>query len=145
MKKLALLVAVLGIAALAPAPIREAPPPGTPILPHHTDEQLTEEQKNQKVQGEVGSVPQVTDRPEVTSESAAPDAAKTLQQAESTQVAEATLKKAGKELEEKSGGLPVVFWAVLFAALGFGGVYGVRYWVAKNIPLPGDSKHRVTW
>ena len=145
MRKLGVLFAVLGIAALSPAPIREAPPPGTPVLPHHSEQQLVEEQKDQGVRKEVGQVEQVTDRPEVTSQTTAPDANKALQQAAASQKAEETVRKAGKELQEQSTGMPILFWAILFGALGFGSVYALRYWMAKNVPLPGDAKNRVSW
>ena len=146
MRKLGVLFAILSIAALSPAPIREAPPPGTKVLPKQSQAQLVEEQRHQQVQKEVGMVPQVTDRPEAQSQNSAPDAAKTLQQAEAaSQKGEEVVRKASKELEHQSGGMPMIFWGILFIALGFGSVYAFRYWMAKNVPMPGDTKHRVTW
>lgn len=36
-------------------------------------------------------------------------------------------------------------WGLLFLALGFGAVMGIRHWVASSIPEPNASPNRVEW
>ena len=144
MRRLAVLCMLFTLAALSPAPIRENPKPGTEPLPEHSRQQLVEEQRNQQKRHEVGSF-QSEEKPEMTGNSAAPDAAATMQAAAAQQQAAETVKKASTNAAPESGGLPMIFWAILLAAIGFGSVYAFRYWVAKTVPLPGNAKKPVSW
>lgn len=144
MRKLGVLLAIMGIAALSPAPIKMENPADEKVLPEHSQEQLLEEQKLQKVHKEVGAVEHHAKSTE-TGESS-PDAANTLEAAQSTVLGAEAVRKAGQNLERRSEGMPVIFWGILLAVLGFGSVYALRYWMAKHVPLPGDArKHGVTW
>jgi hypothetical protein len=144
MRKLGLLVAFLTLAALSPAPIKLQPGADVKILPEQSQEQLEREQSSPTVHPEVGTVDR-RKKEAVESQGASVGAAETLQAAGSVQAKE-TLRKASERLDSKSNPWATVLWGILIAVLGFASVYAFRYWMAKTVPLPGDSRsRRVSW
>ncbi len=120
------------LTAGSPAPINDRPPDFKPT-PERTEQQLMEEQKLQRAQGEVGGVEVDTEPNRVESDYQDPNAASVV--GETGQSAEEVLIENAKPLQEKhdSPGKKA-FWGFLFLLMGLGLALGLRSWAAKNAP-----------
>lgn len=131
-KLLVILGVFFALTAGSPAPINDRPPDFKPT-PERTEQQLMEEQKLQKAQGEVGGVEVDTEPTRVESDYQDPEAASVV--GDTGQSAEEVLVQNSKPLQEKhESPAKKAFWGILFLLIGLGLALGLRSWAAKNAP-----------
>lgn len=152
MRKILLSLFVTTFAGFCFAPIQlHDQPENARRLPAATEGDLQRQQGNQKVMGEVGSVPLQTEDHTAPSATNDPGASGVLGQAQdrldhNDPKAQQVLQAAEKQLEqEKQGPMPMVFMGGLFLLVGFGVVFGFRQWANKAVPEMPDVAKKVSW
>lgn len=140
MKKLSIVMFGLALAGACFAPINLPYRPANGVRPDvATEDQLRQQQMNQQRIGNLGGVPDGTERRDdlVPPRAGEPDAATTVATAEIPNDPEASqnLKKAEENVKnEKSGPFRMLMWVLFLGAFGFAVMVGVRKWADKAIP-----------
>ena len=129
----------MSVAALA---LNEDRPPGAKNSPETSQEQLTQMQQGQVVQGEVGIVPMKTDdAPVVEAEESDSTAEDNVAVVEKRDDATQVIKKADADMKKSKPG-PSYFGFAFVAALLLGAYTGVRFWANKTVPQAIDVSGR---
>lgn len=131
------ITSMLMLAAYAPAPISSRPP-GMKEMAEQTDEERAKQQLGQHTLGEVGGVTVDTEPNYQSAESDDVTAKNVVAGSKdrprvNDKIDALVLRQAEKNFENsKPGGFP---WWLAFAVIaGFGAVFGLKQWVAKNVP-----------
>lgn len=128
------------------------PRKGQKATPEQSQDVVGKQQALQGTFGKVGMVPKDTEvysTPGTASDEAAAGviALSAKGSAPSDPNAARVLVEASADAGAAAGRSPAgtVAWGLLFLALGFGAIFGVRQWVVKNIPEPAPTKTHVEW
>jgi hypothetical protein len=127
------------------------PRKGQKATPEQSQGQVAKQQALQGTFGRVGMVPRDTEvyvPPGAKTDDAAAGVIALSAQGttHSDPNAAKVLAEASTHLKQSAGSPVKTFgWGLLFLALGFGVVMGLRQWVVKNIPEPAPSKTHVEW
>ena len=121
--------------------IGEGRPPGAEFYPEQTQEVVRAQQLEQTTMGEVGVVPENTREESASDVATTPGADATVALASDPE-ATAALRSAEATVPSKG----FAWWGLAaFAAFGAGGAWGVRRWLAANVPpMPAPSR-RSRW
>ena len=153
MRKILLSLFVTTFAGFCFAPIQlHDRPDNARRLPAATESDLQRQQGQQKVVGEIGTVPQQTEDHSTPSSAPSDSGAQgVLGQAQdrldnNDPKAQQVLQAAQKQLEqEKQGPMPMLFMGGLFLVVGFGVIFGLRQWANKALPDMPDVSKKVSW
>lgn len=139
MKPTLLIAFTLGLYALSPAPINSRPPDFKPT-PERTEQQLSEEQRLQRVQSEVGAVPLDTEPNHAEYARDDASAAETVAAASAAQsnLVEATEDAAKSSAKPKAG--RNFFWGLALLVIGACSALGFRAWANRAVPMPVHPK-----
>lgn len=137
LKRLIPVFVVFGfVFAKSPAPIYDRPSDFKPV-PERSQDEVAKEQLMQRTQGEVGQVEADTTPESAAHEMSEQQAAADLSSANSGRE---TLINAESDLKSaKSKPQRNLMWGLLFLALGFGVVLGIRQWANRAIPYPEST------
>lgn len=132
--RFSVILATLGAACLAPAPIADPEASGRTRLPIYSEAERTKQQAEQKVFGEVGVVPVDTDKEVAPSPMHDPDAADVVASA----AREVQARSEGRQRERGRA-----FWnPVLMLGLFGVAAFGAKMWIERRIPMPTGANKR---
>jgi hypothetical protein len=153
MKKLILSVVLALSFGFCFAPINMGRVPANKIKRELTDEERGKQQNNTPQIGEVGVVPEKDNEPTLPESTNDPAAQNTVATAlkhaseapKPSDRAKEDLAVATDNMKSSdSGGRNMLIWALIFAGLGFGIMFGVKRWADKVVPdVP--KKKKVSW
>jgi len=153
MKKIGLSIVLALSFGFCFAPINLGPVPENMKKRELTDEERGKQQNNTPQIGEVGIVQQRENAPEMPDTtndlSAQNTVANAMKHKDSPKPSDTAKKDVLTATETMEGAKPkskasLLVWALVFGALGFGIVFGLRRWADKVVPdVP--KKKKVTW
>lgn len=148
--RIALIAAVLGVAALSPAPINDPRAATAPQAERTQDVVQREQETYQGVQREMA--PPVADTEvehadSITTDADAKDAMAAASQGSDRENPSQTLSKADKSLKEGKPAGGTSWWlGLVFLALGFGVVAAFRQYANKAVPeMPASPGKKANW